>query len=373
MNNNDVFQVLVVSNPTILGAGGLLETLAVGQLGLFNSDTNLSITTAAKFPNKIFFAVGLPNDLGTLGDIRKSSGEYIKTSLISQALSQTPVTGSPQVTTLDFADTFIPVKATDYVIRFNFMNASTLMLFGFNNPVKSYTIHTNNLVAPSISEFQDLIVAEVNNDIEELVVAAKVGTTVTFTVAAEDKVTSIGGLNPKYHFLRQFKIATSLSVNFTDSVCTLTTVDPVYEQNSGYDLQQLEYVAGGWIGNPGVYRESELTGLIGYSIDIFAVAATNYWTLRLTYGHESHSGGNLPFNNELETIIAVPYTSSYVTLINKLVVMMNTYNSVSGTVVNILPTTTSTTTGTPTTTTTTTAAATTTTTTTVPVTTTTTT
>ena len=358
MKNNPVFQVLVVSQTTAAAAGAALDALTVGQLGVFNAETNLAVDPNGVLPDKFYFAVGIPNTSGTLGDIRKSTGEYIKKALINTIYTQTANTPSDGVTTLDLTG-FTPAASKEYVIRFNFMSAETMGMQGFNHPVKSFVISTTT-VAPSLSAFLDLIVTEVNNDVEQLVVAAKVGDTVTFTVAADDKVTALAGLNPKYHFLRQYVVKTSIGGDFLPENYTLTVVDPVYEQGAAYDIAQWEYIAGGWNGNPGIFRESNLTSFIGYGTDIFAVAGTYYWTMRWNYEFFSHSGGNLPYYNQLETVIAIPQTDAYAALIAILVDMITAHNPTSGTIE--IPATTTTTTAAVTTTTTTAAVTTTTTT-----------
>lgn len=342
MKNNPVFQVLVVSNTSALAAGGKLEELAVGQLGLFNADTNLAVDPNGAFPEKFYFAVGLPNTAGTLGDIRKSSGEYIRKSKINTAYSQSPVAEAAQVSTLDLTG-FVPAANKDYVVRFTFMNNDSMYMQGFNHPVKSFTI-TTGAVAPNLGDFCDLIAAEVNKDDEDVVVAANVGdTAVTFTFAIDAKVTALGGLNPKYRALRPYKVTVSIGGDFVPANYTLTVGSPTYAKGSGYDIQQQEYIAGGWIGNPGIYRESNLTGLIGYSTEVFADKAVNYWTLKLNYEFLSHSGGNLEYSNQFETLIAIPNTASYYALIAILVDAINAHNPASGSVA--APVTTTTTTG----------------------------
>lgn len=303
MNNNDIFQVLVLSNDDPLRPGSKLEELNTGQIGLFNADTNLSVSFGDGLPNKFFFAVGLDGDPSGISDIRKSAGEYIKKSLINRFDFVIPENGRGQTTVLELAS-FVPAPDTDYVIRVNFMSIGTLMTSGLNLPVKTFVISTPSGTTTD-GDFRNLIVEAVNNDIEHLLVATIAGTTIEFTVAAEAKTNTLGGFNPKYHSLREFKFTVSLSAEFYNSVFTLTTpVELQYEQGSGYDIQQQEYIAGGWIGNPGVYRESRLTGLIGYTPKVYAIAESSYATIRLNYGFESHSGGNLEYNNELETLIA---------------------------------------------------------------------
>lgn len=360
MKNNPIFQVLVVSNTGICTTGYGLDQLAVGQLGLFDADTNLAIDPNGAFPDKVYWAVGIPNAGGTLGDIRKSAGEYIRKSKINTVFSQQSVDEAAQVTTINFAG-FVPVKDKDYVFRFNFMNNDSMYMHGFDHPTKSFVVSTDPNTAPNLADFCTAVAAEFNKDTEQVIVAVATSTTVVLTFGIDEKVDSLGGLNPKYRSLRPYKVKVSVGGDFIPSNYTITTVEPVYAQGLGYDIAQLEYLAGGWNGNPGIYRDSTLTGLIGHSTKIFADITAKYWTMRLNYEFESHSGGNLPYSNQLETLIAIPETGGYSTIIALLVDSINAHNPASGGVA--VPTTSTTTTTAAVTTTTTTAPVTTTTTT----------
>ena len=77
MKTNPINQVLVVTNPAILAAGGAISTLSPGQLGIFNYDTGLSIATFATLPAKFYLAVGEGTG-NVLSDVRKSSGECLR-------------------------------------------------------------------------------------------------------------------------------------------------------------------------------------------------------------------------------------------------------------------------------------------------------
>ena len=342
MKNNPIFQVLVVSNTGICTTGYGLDQLAVGQLGLFNADTNLAIDPNGAFPDKVYWAVGIANAAGTLGDIRKSAGEYIKKGKINTAFSQASVTEAAQVTTIDFTG-FVPVKDKDYSFRFNFMNNDSMYMHGFDHPTKPFVVSTDPNTAPTLANFIIDCAAEINKDTEKVITAVATATTLVLTFAIDEKVDLLGGLNPKYRALRPYKVTVSVGGDFIPSNYSITTVEPVYSQGLGYDIAQLEYLAGGWNGHPGIYRDSSLTGLIGHSTKIFADIAAKYWTVNFNYEFESHSGGNLPYSNQLETLIAIPETGAYSTLIALLTDAINAHNPVSGTVA--APVTTTTTTG----------------------------
>jgi hypothetical protein len=331
MKNNPVFQVLVTdTNLAFLGAGLLVENLAVGQLGLFNAETNLSvaITDTTVLPAKFFFAVGVANAAGTLGDVRLSAGQVITKSLINSVVTQEIVTAENQVTTIDFDGLTFAAGGKEVIIRMSFMNAATMDMQGFNHPAVSIVVPITG--ALNANEFVDLVVAEINaNKQDDLFVAANVGDEVQITFGAEAKVTTLAGLNPKYHYLRPVKATVSVGGDILPIDWIITTTGPVYEEGSGYDIVQEEYIAGGWNGKPGIFRDSNVTGLIGHATEILAKPTSKYFTTRLNYEIASHSGGNLEYKNEAETLIAIPQEAADLDVINDIATMFS-FNGFSG-------------------------------------------
>lgn len=324
MKNNPVFQVLVVSNPALLTANSDVDDLAVGQLGIFDAVTHKAVTAA--LPEKFYFAVGLPNQAGSLGDIRKSSGELIRKSLIKSVLASEYSAAESQVISLNL-DGFQPVYGEDYVARFSFQSGQTMNLNGFMNPVKSFTYSTpsNDVGDYALASFITNFVAEVNKDLEGLVVAEDAGNSViTFTIGSEDKEYLINGVNRRYDALREFKVEYSFSAGFEHDAYEVTSTGPVYESGSGYDIQQMEYVAGGWIGNPGVYRESKLHGVLASQIKTYAVESAQYYEMRFAHEMAYTSGGSLDYTSLLETVVAIPQTAENEDLINALVALAET-------------------------------------------------
>jgi hypothetical protein len=124
------------------------------------------------------------------------------------------------------------------------------------------------------------------------------------TSAIEVRKAVNGGINLGYH-----KAGINFEAHLVDGfVCngTLTTITEFqFREGSGYDLQQLEYVAGGWNGKPGPYRQSTTTGMARDGIEYFTSVSAKYNVLSLTYDQFS-VGGWLEYLNNLETIIAIP-------------------------------------------------------------------
>jgi len=122
-----------------------------------------------------------------------------------------------------------------------------------------------------------------------------------FTVQSET-LKVFCSINLNYFAPRQTDILTSL-IGFDASISPVVTQDISYESGSGYDIRQMEYEAGGWLGNPGIYRTFE-DGL-GKDISYFAEAAGKYNVFHLTYDQASIAGF-IEHKNNLRTVIAVP-------------------------------------------------------------------
>lgn len=87
---------------------------------------------------------------------------------------------------------------------------------------------------------------------------------------------------------------------------TATTVtDLQYAEGKGYDIEALEYYAGGVNGKPGPYRISPSTGLAREGFEYYADRAVNYTQLVLEYDQFS-VGGWLEYLNNLRTVVAIP-------------------------------------------------------------------
>src|SRR5690606_20263781 len=125
----------------------------------------------------------------------------------------------------------------------------------------------------------------------------------------------------KYFYPRQLIVVPSLVEGFNCSGTLTVTQEAAFEEGSGYDIQRLEYEAGGWNGRPGPYRLLNLTGMANEGIEYFADKATKYCKVILTYDQFS-IGGWLEYLNNLATIIAIPEADT--TTRNGLITVLDT-------------------------------------------------
>jgi hypothetical protein len=123
-------------------------------------------------------------------------------------------------------------------------------------------------------------------------------------------VNSFCSVNPKYYKQRTpIMIVSKVAETGFDCVGTIvTSTAPVLREGAGYDLAQIEYEVGGFIGKPGPYRTGDLLG-IAFS-DFLSVVSktTNYHMVDLTYDVQSN-GGWLDYNNHFNTKFVVACTT----------------------------------------------------------------
>jgi len=351
--NNDIFQVLVTKGDQALpSAGTALGDLSPNQIGVFDANTNLALDGSVKV-REFYLAVGVDRDGdNVIETVKKSAGQVIQTENI-RFLDYKPHTPArPMI--LEIKDYKVSCD-TDYSLKLEFRNQEIYRLQGTNQFTHSYAIKTECCDAcetcgeGDCNEITKLMKAAINADPEGLVYAEAIaltdlttggnGTSTDYTagdvisdadvdaiiannqvpeVIAAGEVTCTGlrltsrpvavnafcSINLKYFKARQTVMIPSLGEGFGCNGSVEVTQQPVFEQGLGYDIMQKEYVAGGWYGNPGVYRTSG-TNHVAIGTEYFAEKTVAYDQFALTYDQRSIAGWLEHFNN-LATIVAVP-------------------------------------------------------------------
>ena len=116
-------------------------------------------------------------------------------------------------------------------------------------------------------------------------------------------------VNPKYFKQREIRAIPSLIGGNCKWGDFTETQAMTYEIGRGYDVKELEYVAGGWNGKPGPYRQSILHGLPFMDFEYLALK-DHYYNVH-TFQYDQFSvGGWLEYLNNLSTYIAVDLGAS---------------------------------------------------------------
>lgn len=347
--NNDVFQVLVTKgNQAVLDAGNTVDRLAIGQIGLFDTNTNLSIVSATR---EFYFAVGINRNGGTtLEDIKVSAGQLIQrrgivnNSFVSHSASQ------PMIVKVG---DYKAECETDYAVKVEFRNSRIYRTQGFNQFSKTYAVRTSCCDCDSgcgtgdANELTNLLVNEINMEKDGLVivkaiarqaltiathgtsvnyasgavmtaadvkalivynavpanVATKVYTDISLT-AVPLKLRKFVDINLGFHKFVETAMVVSLVEGFSCTGKIATLQDIVFEEGTGNNIRQKEYHASGW-GGAGPYLTSVVTGLSLGNVMYDADINGKYDQFILEYNQKSESGW-LEYENTLSTIFAVP-------------------------------------------------------------------
>lgn len=349
--NNDVFKVLVTSgNQAVLAAGSGPDALAIGQIGVFDADTGVSVD-ATSTPKEFYLAVGVDDDGDAVMDnIEKSAGQKIQ-RLNTRFYSFRPHT-APQPMIVDVTGYENAKCDDDYTLRLEFRNQEIYRRQGFNQYTKPYAFRTPCCAGDATevdgNEITKLLVEAINADVDGLVTAVAVArqalTAVTHGVAADlaegdevsdadmdaiiaynaanagsevytdTRITTIPvainkfcSVNLKYYHPRQTVIIPSLVTGFGCIGSTEIVQEAAMEEGNGYDVQQKEYKSSGWNGT-GPYVLSEATGTAKY-VEYRADKAVKYDQVIVEYDQFS-VGGWQEYLNNLSTIVAVPATDT---------------------------------------------------------------
>lgn len=329
--NNKVFQVLVTKgNQAPLAAGAALETLAPGQIGIFDASTNLAIDGTAPV-KEFYFAVGVDRDGdGVSEEMNFSAGQYIQKDNVRDYTFRPHTAGAPQI--FEITD-YIANCETDYTLRFEFRNMQIYYRQGTVQFSKAYSVRTaccgcgtecpsgssveltqklfHALKADPSGMFKVEAIAApggaVIPDIDAFAadpanVNATPGLRITVNGLAVNKFTNV---NTKYYNPRQTIVIPSLVDGFNCTGKITVTQQAVAEEGNGTDIKQKEYHAGGWNGRPGIYRVSPVMGLAKDGFEYFADDSVKYDQLNLVYDHFSTAGWGEYLNNLL-TLVAIP-------------------------------------------------------------------
>lgn len=193
---NPVTRILPTSgNQSILAAGSRADALAVGQLGIFNYHTGLSIDGSVAADSKdIFFAVGVDNGLGALGDIRRSAGQVLQVRNTFASTFKGYVPSVPKI--IDISGFSVKCE-TDYIIKLHLHNGDVIYRYGYNAFVKSFSYKSgccSDQCVPcgegSCSEVVQALVAQINADTDKLATATYFANMINATVTAGASATA---------------------------------------------------------------------------------------------------------------------------------------------------------------------------------------
>ena len=345
------------------------SALANGDWGVFNYDTGANIWTAQATPfdaddisSNFVIAYRGDGTLGTAGELYTSSGTHIQKNNVKTWSINNDIAGVTQKIAVSAMGAESGASATNYNygIKFDFRGNSELyQRFGANQASKFFMGNTQCVGTGTASDDADAEIAAqwaeaLGNDNDQFMNISIAGTGITntpvvytasgtagvagawsddsgavteavalakirlyattstdlaivFEFQSFSSIYTFCNVNPKYFKQRAIKAIPAL----LGGDCAFATVAEsqtmVYPEGLGYDVQELEYLAGGFTGKPGPYRQSRLNGLPFSDVEFIATAATSYTVCALEYDQMS-IGGWQEYQNNLSTYIILQAT-----------------------------------------------------------------
>jgi hypothetical protein len=356
--NNDVFKTLFLPNKVAVTSGNIAD-LSEGDWGVFNYETGVAINVASTITLPAGFIIAYKGDgtLGTAGEMYTSAGTHIQTKNFESITLNNDTAGVAQILQLSNVDI---LEDDDISLKLDLRgNTDVYMRFGANQASKFFTANVKNLgnvgvsedpnaegiaqfaegIANDVDQFLSLSVAGTGitnspvvytasgvsgkagqwsdsvGDITAATALAQIRTyptsssdiTMDITVGMLSSMYNFCAVNPKYFKQRAIKGVLSLNGGETVFATVTETQAMVYEEGRGYDIQELEYLAGGFTGDPGPYRQSRLNGLPFATSSFLAVKDTFYTVAALQYVQES-VGGWQRYKNDVSTYIVLQAT-----------------------------------------------------------------
>lgn len=318
--NNKVFQVLVVPGTVaaMAPASTTLDGLSVGQLGVFDSKTNLAINPdGSAIPENFFFAVKR-----SANEIDISAGQEIQgkgINGITRKNYQAYVPFEAEVAG-DFLTNLKPNSV--YTLRLEIKSNEILQRQGTVQYSFAIVVETDETadVVKFLKDFQSQVDASLStNEMFDLVIQdfdagvpvdvdsyAGDGTDVGFLITGKPTfVNQFYDINTRFQNIRQTTVEVAFVDGYIDAGATYTvTNEGTAEEGSGYNLRQLEYFAGGWNGRPGVYRQSSVVGLALPGFVYRSKEDGKYNLFDIAYANHSNAGWG-DYWNDIATTIAV--------------------------------------------------------------------
>lgn len=186
---NPVSQILAsTGNQSLLAAGSRPDALAVGQIGVFNYHTGLSIDgTVAADAKDVFIAVGIdPLNTGSIADINKSAGQMIQVRNAKSYTFKGYLDTRPDI--VDIAG-FAAKCEKEYGVKIEFRNGQVYVQNGYNQFTKTFMYKTaccsdqcTECGDGDCNELATGLLNEINADTDKLATASYVANAITATI-----------------------------------------------------------------------------------------------------------------------------------------------------------------------------------------------
>lgn len=197
--NNDVYTIIPFQNDNdLMNAGSQKSALTVGQVGIFDYDTGLSIDAAgAGSVRKFFIAMAVDTTGGSVvNDYVESAGTHIQKKLVSSYNVRCYTPGQSQI--IDVQN-FTASCDTQYALKIELNNDQKYMNYGYNQLTKTFVVKTSccegceGCPSGDCAELVALLIAEINADEDALITASAVANIGSLLITA-GAITATGNI-----------------------------------------------------------------------------------------------------------------------------------------------------------------------------------
>lgn len=266
---------------TLLAEGTGIEDLGVGDIGVFNADTNLAIdATTAEGVREFYVAVGVDSTgNGQVDRVARSVGQSVATRNVLFYEGQCYTACGSQIDELTGYNNI--TCSTDYPVKFVISDPEGFVNYGYQPVNKTFVINTDHCApcedcgAADCNQFSVALRSAVNSDPEGLftvglfdaadanrvtdltdVAALALATCPVIQVTGNcGEIKDFCNIPEGYTFPRGSKLTIAFP-GWDVSVPTVTNTQALsYEEVSAYDAKFKEYYAFGYDGSP--YRLTE--------------------------------------------------------------------------------------------------------------------
>lgn len=329
MTNSSVNQILVTKgNQALIAADKVVTDLLPGQLGFFNADTRMSITTAADAAkaNRILIAVGIDTNGGSVSDdFRYQAGECLQKKNMVH-LNYNPASAGRAE---KYRITGLKANCNaDYLLKIQFTGPSVTELNTAGGVYKEYAVKTScctdcatgcyqgscvelavKLKDALLNDSEKLFTAKLIDgagaEITDITAWATANPTLCPGIEIEGILPNIQakcGINFNYDKVREVFFTPYLTSGFECAGTVTQVTTAKLSSGEAYDLARMEYIAMGWKNQESPYR---LLGngvqQVGYSIVDNTKKYDTFW---LQYFYKIDFGTD--HENPLQTCIAIP-------------------------------------------------------------------
>jgi|GEM_PF-2692091 len=347
MKSNPIISVLATKNNLApLAAGNKVDSLAPGQIGIFNYETNLSVdATAIGKANKFYVAVGIDrNGDSTTEDFKYSAGQFLQKNKVEAYTVKCYAPAKEKI--IDITN-FDAKCDTEYGIKITVGSEQGRVYHGMTPVNKTFMVKTSccsqidctSCPKGDCNELARKFYDAINSDTEKIFKAEFLdytttpGTPVIVAPSAVDawilantttvsgvtttkclgiRLTSIAsgikkycGIIADYYANRTIEMSVSLIEGFNCNGKVAIIQNNQVDEGLGADIRVMEYEEGGQIGQPGPYRLSETAGFPLKTFESFVDDNAKYTQVYLRYGNESTSGFQ-DFVSNLQLMIVIP-------------------------------------------------------------------